>query len=359
MRFPTLLFACLLSIQTIKAQTDSLDIKIGQMLMVGLSGTSANDSSQIIRDIRAGKIGGILLFEYNLNPVNTIKNLATLTSKLQNTAKIPLLISIDQEGGQVNRLKTKYGFKAMPSAKAVGDSHSDDYATQVAFTIANSLQLCGINLNYAPVLDIHNPNCPVLGKRQRCYSDQVDSITHYAGLMIEQHHQLGIKTVVKHFPGHGSSLNDSHLGLVDVTKTWNEKEVQPYQSLLDEGVVDAIMTAHIINRKLDSSGTPATLSKKIVTDYLRKKMGFKGVVISDDMQMHAISSYYGLDESIRKCINAGVDILMFSNNIKGATKYTPSNVHAVIKRLVNQGKIPMQRINESYARIMAMKVGGR
>lgn len=359
MRFPTLLLLLLLSVQSIKAQTDSLDIKIGQMLMVGMPGTSANDSSQIIRDIKSGKVGGILLFEYNLNAVNTIKNLAALTSTLQNAAKIPLLISIDQEGGQVNRLKAKYGFKAMPSAKAVGDSHSDDYATQTSFTIANALQLCGINLNYAPVLDIHNPNCPVLGKRQRCYSSNTDSITHYAGIMIEQHHQLGIKTVVKHFPGHGSSLNDSHLGLVDVTKTWNEKEVQPYQALLDEGVIDAIMTAHIINRKLDSSGSPATLSKKIVTDYLRKKMGFKGVIISDDMQMHAISSYYGLDESIRKCINAGVDIIMFSNNIKGATKYTPSNVHAVIKRLVKEGKIPMQRINESYGRIMAMKVGGR
>ena len=161
---------------------------------------------------------------------------------------------------------------------------------------------------------------------------------------------------MKHFPGHGNSRSDSHAGIADVSKYWDKSELVPYKILLGEGVIDAIMTAHIINRKLDESGLPATLSEKIITGILRQEMGYQGVIISDDMQMHAISKYYGFAESIAMCINAGVDILMFSNNIKGANRYSPSNIHETIKGLVRSGKIKESRINESYARIMAMKV---
>ncbi|HOZ51114.1 MAG TPA: glycoside hydrolase family 3 protein [Chitinophagaceae bacterium] len=337
------------------SQIDSLEIKVGQMIMVGMPGTSVNDNSSILKEIKKGHIGGILLYEYNLNPIQTKANLSKLTSSLQEAAPISLLISIDQEGGQVNRLKTKYGFKPMPSAKSIGDKNRDEYTDSVGTIIASALMNCGINLNYAPVLDLHNPVCPVLGKRQRCYSSNPDRVAHHAALTIEAHHNQGVKTVVKHFPGHGNSLADSHLGMADVTKVWKKIELKPYQLLIGEGVVDAVMTAHIVNRKLDSTSLPATLSKQIVTGILRNELGFNGVVISDDMQMHAISSYYGFEESIKKCINAGVDILMFSNNIKGATNYEPANIHATILRLVKSGEISIDRINESYQRIMSMK----
>jgi beta-N-acetylhexosaminidase len=116
-----------------------------------------------------------------------------------------------------------------------------------------------------------------------------------------------------------------------------------------------IMTAHIVNKKLDTSGLPATLSYKVITELLREEMGYKGVVISDDMQMHAISSHYGLEESLRKGVLAGIDMFIFSNNIQGATEYTPTNVHATIRRLVDQGIILQQRIDDSFKRIMALK----
>jgi len=325
------------------------------MIMVGMPGTTVNDSSSIIRNIREGKVGGVLLFEYNLKKVNTIQILKELTGSLQMAATIPLFISIDQEGGQVNRLKEKYGFKPMPSAKNIGSMNDDMYTKEIANRVAVTLHECGINLNYSPVLDIENILCPVLGKRQRCYSPNPDSITHIATLIIEAHHENHVKTVVKHFPGHGNSLSDSHLGMVDVTKTWREMELLPYKDLIGQEMVDAVMTAHIINRNLDSSGMPATLSKKIVTGILREELKFYGVVISDDMQMHAISKFYGLEESIRLCVNAGVDILMFSNNIPNAPEYTPENVHAAIKRLVLSNAISMDRINESYQRVLAMK----
>jgi beta-N-acetylhexosaminidase len=176
-----------------------------------------------------------------------------------------------------------------------------------------------------------------------------------AEIMIEEHKKLNIKTALKHFPGHGSSTTDSHLGLVDVSKTWSVEELFPYKYLIDTGKVDMIMTAHIINKKLDDSGLPATLSKKIVTGLLRKQFHYDGIVISDDMQMHAISKYYGLAQSLKLSINAGVDIVIFSNNIEGSKDYTPENIHATFKKLVLDGEIPLSRINESFNRIMALK----
>jgi beta-N-acetylhexosaminidase len=346
--FHLLFFTCF-------AQTDSLDIKIGQMIMVGMQGNIITDQSSILLDIKNGTIGGILLYEYNLNPIQTEKKLNALTTRLKANSKIPLLISIDQEGGQVNRMKTKYGFPAMPSAKSVGIKNDDAYTMEVAQTIANSLARVNINVNYAPVLDVDNAMCPVLGKRQRCYSNNPEEIAHFAAITIEAHHAKNIKTVVKHFPGHGNSMTDTHLGMADVSKLWKHNELLPYKMLIDRGLIDCIMTAHIINKKLDASGLPATLSRKIIHGVLRTQLSYDGVVISDDMQMHAISSYYGFEESIKKCINAGVDILMFSNNIKGTNNYSPSNVHATIKKLVKEGEISLSRINESFIRILKMK----
>jgi beta-N-acetylhexosaminidase len=346
------LFLCFALTQLL---ADSLDIKIGQMIMAGMKGHSVNQQSGILQDVKKGIVGGILLFERNLNPASAKKSLQNLTTNLQNAATIPLIISIDQEGGQVNRLKTKYGFPVMPSAKSVGDKNNDDYTTEIAQRMALSLISCGINLNYAPVLDLHDVRCPVLGKRSRCFSANPEIVAHVAGLYIETHRNQGVRTVVKHFPGHGSSRTDSHLGLTDVSKYWTKKELRPYEMLIQEGVVDMVMTAHVVNRQLDQSGLPATLSKTILQDVLRKQLGFQGVIVSDDMQMHAISSNYGFEESIKMAILAGVDILMFSNNISQSNNYSPGKIHSTIRQMVKQGLISEKRIDESYRRIMAFK----
>lgn len=353
MKYPVLI-GMLLFI-SLQIQADSLDIKIGQMIMAGMQGQVVLKNSTVLRAVQQGKVGGILLFERNLSANKTQTRLLEMNTLLQNDANIPLIISIDQEGGQVNRLKTKYGFPEMPSAKSVGDKNDDGYAEQIARTIAQSLIRTGINLNYAPVLDLHQATCPVLGKRNRCFSDDPSVVAHLAAIYIEQHRNQGVRTVVKHFPGHGSSRSDSHLGVVDVTKYWSRKELEPYRQLISDGQVEMVMTAHIVNRQLDPAGLPATLSKAILQNVLRKELGFEGVIISDDMQMHAISSNYGFEESIRLAIEAGVDILLFSNNIGGASNYSIDNIHATIKRLVKEGKITQERIDASYRRIMQFK----
>lgn len=338
-----------------ESRADSLDLKIGQMLMVGMSGTSVSPQSPILDDIRQGKVGGILLFEYNIAPGNSREKLLALTNALQDASTVPLFIAIDQEGGKVNRLKTKYGFLPVPSARAVADSNDFEYAARVAADLTGELQTCGINLNFAPVADLHDAICPVLGKLGRCFSPDPNLVTTYDSLYIEKHRERGILPVMKHFPGHGSSRSDSHLGLVDVSRTWREEELIPYRRLIGEGMVSMVMSAHIINRQLDSSGMPATLSPRIINGLLRDSLGFGGVIVSDDMQMHAISSRYSLEESLKRGIEAGIDLFIFSNNIRGASKYAPSNLHAAIRRLVKRGEISEKRIDESYRRLLALK----
>jgi beta-N-acetylhexosaminidase len=173
--------------------------------------------------------------------------------------------------------------------------------------------------------------------------------------VVKEHRKFGVVTALKHFPGHGSSKEDTHFGIADVTNTWSERELEPFKRLIKEGYADGVMTSHIVNKKLDASGLPGTLSKDILDGILRKKLGYNGVVFSDDMQMHAISKNYGLEETVRLAINAGVDIMCFSNNIQGSDVRTVDIVHGLIRQMVTKGEITPKRIDESYRRIIQLK----
>ncbi|MDB5193154.1 MAG: nagZ [Segetibacter sp.] len=334
---------------------DSIQYKIGQMIMMGLTGSTVDTSSALYKDVKNGRVGGILIYEKHLTPTNTADNLQKLITAYQAASPTPLYVSIDQEGGLVNRLKTKYGFPVMPSAAYLGRINNIDTTKYYADNIAYTLSRLGINLNYAPVLDILVPTNPVLGSRERCYSSDPDIIVDHAAQTILSHNYFKVNSVVKHFPGHGSSTTDSHLGITDVSKTWNRAELKPYKDLIKQGLVDAVMTAHIVNTQLDSKSLPATLSKKIMTDLLRKELKFKGVIFSDDMHMKAISAEYGLEESIQMAINAGVDVLMFSGNIGGISASGAGDIVNIILKLLKEGKITEKSINASYERIMKMK----
>jgi beta-N-acetylhexosaminidase len=336
-------------------QIDSLDIKIGQMLLVGYPGPDLD--SLLLNEVKSGKAGSIILFEKNVPKTSTaFAPLKKVLWTYQKAAPIPLLVCIDQEGGRVNRLKDKYGFPRSITATAMGKSPSLDSVRFYAESIASNLAGLGFNVNFAPCVDLGvNPNNPVIAKAGRSFAASADSVTMMAREYIKQHRKYGVLTVLKHFPGHGSSTADSHLGVADVTNTWTDAELTPYKSLLAEGYVDAIMSAHIVNRNLDPKSLPGTLSKRVLDSLLRKKMTYNGVVFSDDMQMHAITKYYGLDESVRLAINGGIDILCFSNNIASSEERTVSKVHSTIKNMVMKGEISRARIDESYRRIMRLK----
>lgn len=341
----------------VNSEKDSIDAMIGQMIMIGIGDfNKANGSQAIYNEIKEGRVGGIVLYEKNIFPKKPKAELAKLIARLQKDAEIPLFVSIDEEGGKVNRLKPKYGFPKAVSAQYLGDLNNLDSTRFYANQTAALLDSFGINMNYAPVVDVNlNTNNPVIGKLERSYSTAYQEVTNQAYQVIDQHNKNQVVPVLKHFPGHGSSKNDTHLGLADVTQTWQIEELYPYKALIDSGVIGAIMTAHIVHRSLDASKTPATLSKKVISGMLRDFLGYDGVVVSDDMQMGAIDNEYGLKEAVSLSINAGVDVLMFANNVKDYNMVSARTVHSLIKDLLSEGVISRERIYQSYIRIRKLK----
>lgn len=337
-----------------------LDVEIGQMLKIGFRGMQVADTNHIVRDINKYHLGGVVLFDYDVprdtahRNIQSPEQLKALVSNLKKLADKPLIVAIDQEGGQVARLKPKYGFPKTVSAEYLGKLDNTDSTRYYARRMGQTLSSMGINVNLAPVVDVNvNPDNPVIGGLERSFSSDPQTVAKHARVFIKTMHDNGVLTVLKHFPGHGSSKEDSHKGVVDVTQTWTRSELIPYRQLIDSGIVDAIMTAHIFNARLDST-YPATLSKPTITGLLRDSLGYQGVVISDDLMMGAIRKEYGLKTTIKQAIHAGVDILSFANN----SVYDPDIVpkaHRIITNLVKEGTIPRKRIDRSYERIMDFK----
>ncbi len=340
--------------------------KIAQMLVVGFRGTTPQELEQESMGakyyIQTLGVGGVCLFNIDVpsgrtEPRNIVspEQLRTLTAYLHSLSDTPLMISIDQEGGNITRLREDYGFPATVTAQYLGTQPVDStikYSHITAKTLVENL----INVNFAPCIDVNvNPDSPAIGARGRSYSSDPDEVTKYAGTWIDGHHDFGILTAAKHFPGHGSAAADSHLGMTDVTNTWQEYELQPYRDLIDSGKLDMVMTSHVFNQNLDSE-YPASMSKAMIDGILRKQLGYRGLVISDDLNMNAIVSHYSLEKAYELSINAGTDMLIISNNgLDAFDPELPLKAVNIIERLVNEGKISQARIDDSYQRIMVMK----
>ena len=343
-------------------KNDSLSYQAAQMLMIGFQGTDLSQNEHIVSDVKVLNIGGVILFEYDLPSKSRPRNISSsqqlqkLCADLQQLTDNKLFISIDQEGGKVNRLKTNYGFPATVSAHYLGQLDNADSTRFYADRMAKTLSDCGINLNFAPCIDLNiNKNCPVIGKVERSFSDNPDRVVKHAEIFVEAHRTHGVLSCLKHFPGHGSSKEDSHDGFTDITNTWQEVELQPYSTMISSGMCDAVMSSHVFNANLDAD-YPGTLSQKIITTMLRDSIGWDGCIFSDDMNMGAITKNFGLKESIALAINAGVDVLIFSNNSsEGYDPLLAQKALNAILDLVDEGIITEERIEESYRRIMRMK----
>lgn len=342
--------------------TRTLEQKIGSMLMVGFMGTSAPKNSQICRDIAKYDLAGVILFD--MNPVNRkeAKNIATrwqltqLTKALQACSKDgKLLISVDQEGGKVQRLKSKYGFYGkFPKASDV-IKLSDARVKQHYEEMGAELNSVGINYNLAPDVDLAiNKKNYVIYKLGRSYGANPKQVVKYASIFMDAMHDNGVLTSLKHFPGHGSSLGDTHKGFVDVTNLWKEVELEPYKMLAQTHSIDTVMVAHVFNKKLDAQ-YPATLSEKIINGKLRGEFGFNGVVITDDLQMGAINQKYGLKNTLKLAINAGNDILLFGNQLSVKSMVKTSTLVNTIKRMIHNGEISVNHIEASNARLDELK----
>ena len=337
---------------------NELKTMISSMLVVGFDGEYLNENSELYRYLSQYRLGGVVLFDRDFHDRNRTKNIRSpqqlqrLTTQLQTASSYPLLIAIDQEGGNVARMKPAYGFRAIPSAAALAAGADDTNAKNMYANLAQELHANGINCNFAPVVDLaRNPKNKVIVALERAYAKDSDTVVHYAKLLIRAQDQEGIISVLKHFPGHGSSLGDSHEGFVDVTQSWDPVELEPYRQLIHENKVDMIMTAHVYNATLDAT-YPATLSYRVNSDLLRHKMRYRGIIISDDLQMKAISKQYDLNTTLTLAVNAGVDMLLFGNQL--AHNRIETLVETMVA-LVHAGAIPMARIQESYRRINALR----
>jgi beta-N-acetylhexosaminidase len=337
---------------TVPAPDLPLSAKIGQMIMVGFGGRYVDENSGVVQQIAEGRVGSVVLFGRN---VESPDQLQALTTTLRGYSPIPLLVSMDQEGGWVARLQRGFGISSNYSAQYLGAQSGLDLTRAQADSTGQRLAELGINLNLAPVVDLNtNPSNPIIGRYERSYSADPTVVADHARTVIEAHRAHNVFCTLKHFPGHGSSQGDTHYGFVDVTDSWQITELAPYAALIGSQTCDVIMTAHIFNSTLDPD-YPATLSANIITGILRQKLGFDGVVISDDMQMGAISKQYNLETAVRLAIIAGVDIIAFSNNITLNRGASAQRLHDIILGLVDAGTITPQRIDESYQRIMRLK----
>ena len=341
--------------------------KIGQMLIIGFQGCEIDDSSAVANWLQGDGLGGVLLFDLDVKTNTAGKNLKTaeqikrLTHQLQHYAQrcsgnheqLPLFIAVDYEGGVVDRLRNVAGCMATLKASEQA-ALSDEALYSEAEKMALTLKHLGFNLNFAPVVDVNlDAEQGIIGRLGRSFSSQPKQIIRAARQFVKAFSDHGITAAYKHFPGHGSAAGDTHHGFVDVSESFNPIELEPYAALLQEQHQPVmIMTAHVINRQLDASGLPATLSYPILTNLLRQKLAYDGVIISDDLQMQAISNHYTIDEALQLTINAGADMVIFANQLG---KISATEVIDRIVQLVQSGAIAMLRIEQAYQRICKLK----
>mgnify|MGYP002403333077 CR=1 FL=1 len=338
----------------VPAQT--LDEMAGQMVVVGFQGDGPDDAgvAAIRAQVAAGEIGGVIYLRTNVASLSAVR---AINSALAEAASGPRpFVMLDQEGGQVQRLTPAVGFNGTPSARDVARRGLESAAALYA-DLAARLAAQGFNVNFGPVVDLNlNPDNPVIARFGRSYGRDPERVTAFASAFIAGHHAAGMGTALKHFPGHGSSLADSHEGFVDVTNVWSPDELEPYRALIGEGLADMVMVAHIYHA--DYAGgeaqLPASLSPDWIGGVLRGDLGYRGVVISDDMEMAAIRSRFSLRETVVRAVLAGNDILLFSNT----AAYHPelgSEIHAILVEAAEADPAFAARIEESYERILALK----
>lgn len=325
----------------------SLHEKVCQMILPSFATLSGVNGAKISGDITKKAledypVSGII---YDSSNFETEEQTKQMLDDVKQYTKIPLILTLDEEGGRVARLMPKFT-DALIGPMFMYKSQGTETAYNNAAIIAGNISKYGFNMDMAPVADVwSNSANTVIG--DRAYSDDYDEAAELVSAAVSGFHGGKIACTLKHFPGHGDTLEDSHYGAAYVGKTLDELrsgEFIPFKAGIDAGA-DAVMIGHLIVS--DISEEPALFSKEIVTDILRGELGFEGVVITDSLQMKAMTDYYGDDEVAVRAIEAGCDILLMPNDI-GVTA-------GAIEKAVSDGRLSEERINESVRRILRLK----
>jgi beta-N-acetylhexosaminidase len=330
------------------------DSAIGQMLVLGFSGDAADapGARRLAAHVAAGHVGGVCFLGHNAHSRAGVEGLARLFGTAG--ARNRTLIAIDHEGGAVQRLGPKLGYPYIPAARDVAANVGPDRAQSLYRAVAQEMRKAGFNLNLAPVVDLgFEPRNPAVTYWGRTFGKDGATVAQYAAAFIAGHRQAGVLTTVKHFPGHGSTLVDSHDQIVDLTPTWREDELTPYRILARAGMIDVVMSGHLAHADL-TGGEPATLSRKAVETVLRESIGYQGVVMTDDLDMAAIRTKYSLKDAVIKAVTAGNDLILLSNSLDPDPDL-PITVIGWIRAAIAAGQIPAGRIEQSAARLAALR----
>lgn len=321
---------------------NNLKEKASQLLMFAFHGVKYNDDLKYL--VEEIKVGGLIFFSRN---ISSLKQVKSLNKTLRDKSKTPLFLALDEEGGVVQRIKDIY----LPGAMSISSAKCKK-VSKITYNTGKCLTSLGFNVNFAPVCDVNNNmNNPVINSRS--FSDDPIQVFNYANEEIKGFEKAGILPVAKHYPGHGDTSIDSHIGLPVVDKKMEELEkieLLPFNMLI-ENKLNAVMTSHVIYKSLDEK-YPSSLSRKIINDYLKEKMNFQGLVFTDSLTMGAINKNYSLDEILINAVNAGVDVMVFCGE---ASHQNEKEIYETFLKLIDDGKISKDRIIESYEKIIRFK----
>ena len=351
---------------------------IAQMIMVGFKEAEVAEGTPIVGVLGEFSLGGVILYNIDLkcfleaqkkNPglsrfegaklcpknIISLQQLRALTADLQGYSNSPLLIAVDQEGGLVSRLAPAAGFAERESPHELGKKDDLAETSRVAEGMAIDLRKSGINLNLAPVVDLAlNPESLIV-RNGRSFGSDPQLVYRHAREFIRAQKKHGVLTTLKHFPGKGSAGADTHFEMAEVTHSYQDRELYPFSKLIDEGLADLIITSHILHRGWDEE-YPVTLSSRVLRGLLREKLGYRGVIISDDLQMGAIVKQFSLEEACILAVQAGVDILLASNNSpEGDDPTLFSRMFEAVVKSVERRRISRSIIEAAHARIMDLR----
>lgn len=329
-----------------KIKTMTLEEKVGQLVMVGLDEYTSNAHSKEM--LEKYKVGGFILFEKNIKDAKQMLSLINSLKQSNLINKIPLFLSIDEEGGRVTRMPKE--FVKLPSSKYIGQFNNSQLSYDIGTILGKELKSFGLNMDFAPVLDINsNAKNPVIG--DRAFGSNEKLVSKLGLETMKGIQQEKVIPAIKHFPGHGDTSVDSHIGLPVVNNTLSRLksfELVPFKEAIDNGA-DIVMVAHILLPKIDDK-CPASFSKTVITDILRKDLNFNGVVITDDMTMGAIMKNFKIEDAAVISLKAGTDIILVCHDYNNQIKVIDS-----IKKSIENGNLPMEEVDEKLYRILKLK----
>ena len=327
---------------------------VGRMILVGFAGEAPEEDGprRIAAMLAGGRLGGVVLFSDNVRSPGQVRRLTAALAAAG--GGLPPLIAIDQEGGQIQRLPRRKGFAGLPSARAISSRDLRTACTLYTRT-ATELAGLGINTNLGPVVDLDlNPRSPAIGRKGRSYARNPSTVVAFARAFIDAHRRLGVLTSAKHFPGHGSAIGDSHDRPVDISATWEDDELEPYRALIAADPPALIMVGHLTHPRFSDGDRPASLSRRALTEALRRSLGFDGLIITDDLGMGAIARRYSVEEAAVMAIRAGADLVLVANRERPDPEVAANIIEAVVAA-VAAGRIPASAITDADRRILAAR----